>query len=595
MDPTTLLLLTVAVSFSAPVLIAGLYLKNSKTERFIDKPDASGDPVTELPGNLTRFIDKPDASANPVTELLGNLTGKIWRTRFPRNLSHWRRKAAYKRQKTLLRAKLKDTNNPPIDYKTRKRLERERYALRDKITALESRILSKRHNESTAAKYKQALSRRDEVESILQSFESWRARILEAQVALKQLEDGREALEAETTTSLAKLSQESLERKLAKTRSEVETKNKLIEERIKEREKLAAVQLNYKFDNTATQSILARMEAKVIEKERKAQALLDPNSKENEPTLWSAAEKRIWSVLYRVNDLSSVYKEKISKAFEAIASTDSSLERAFERTRTALKTAHTISSHADALELEVEGKILECEQLKSEWKHREEGYECDSSPAQHAAARAANYENSIVEFSASLRKLKIKNLSNKQTLFRVDAITRRLRAVKLLLHALPGGKKTESAQFADIANAVTEFLKHLSDNQSPETVNFAERMAALENRVLMLYITLAKGPSEQLKGGRLNQFSKDTKLISDALELDRLDAMEEYEKWDAVAKQALEEDRKILQLVASERRDQSVAYIKLLTQSLEVVSTTLTLAKARQAKGKENDSESKAV
>jgi len=200
-------------------------------------------------------------------------------------------------------------------------------------------------------------------------------------------------------------------------------------------------------------------------------------------------------------------------------------------------------------------------------------------------------EEAANELSGALKIHKIRNLSIQQTLFRIEAIGRRLYVIKLLISALPGSRKAEFWQYVELADALCAYVKDSFQQKNEplgkETpVDFGQRLSALEESTLMAYIRIAKGHSPQLSARAASRFNLDLATISTVLDLERCDAKFEFDKWTSLASQALQEKQELLHAVATNRCEASAGILKMTEQSLDVLSVTISLTEARAKKTK---------
>jgi hypothetical protein len=200
---------------------------------------------------------------------------------------------------------------------------------------------------------------------------------------------------------------------------------------------------------------------------------------------------------------------------------------------------------------------------------------------------AAMMESNVAlakELQISLSSHRRKNLQIERSLFRIEAIVRRLYMIKLLLTALPGTKIEELLAYTRIANTLTTYLQAEFGGKpiSQPTKALPELLEEIETRTLMAYIRIAKGQSNRLSKRAEQRFVDDIATISRVIEIERNDAQTEFERWNNLTHQAVQEHRKLLHLVASERTTQSAHVLKTAQQSLEILSI-LTTRSAQEA------------
>jgi hypothetical protein len=326
-----------------------------------------------------------------------------------------------------------------------------------------------------------------------------------------------------------------------------------------------------------TRSFIAKMEDKVQKREKDALKIPEWNES-------SEDVKGIEDAVERIANFGVAVGGLIENIKHAVNTADPSIDRAYNRFTKNLSLIQSLARNSSKQEEELEKKI---ESMSSaNLSQRCENYRRQGEDAL-ANTIAAMMESNVAlakELQISLSSHRRKNLQIERSLFRIEAIVRRLYMIKLLLTALPGTKIEELLAYTRIANTLTTYLQAEFGGKpiSQPTKALPELLEEIETRTLMAYIRIAKGQSNRLSKRAEQRFVDDIATISRVIEIERNDAQTEFERWNNLTHQAVQEHRKLLHLVASERTTQSAHVLKTAQQSLEILSI-LTTRSAQEA------------
>ncbi|MBS2002018.1 MAG: hypothetical protein JST44_10970 [Cyanobacteria bacterium SZAS LIN-5] len=276
-----------------------------------------------------------------------------------------------------------------------------------------------------------------------------------------------------------------------------------------------------------------------------------------------------------------------SSLLDAVAAADSSVTNALSRLQSRLSQAREIAASSKDLEHRLEVSIAS-EQDRLEQLKNNVGVDVEGGV--NAISLAASMEISIQSLSLSLDSIKRRNLSIQRILSYVDAITRRLVILKMLIDALPSSSRTMNSQIVQISNSVCSFLKSFSDceksQDSAVPADLIFRLHELEQNSLMSYIKIAKGEAEALSPKSLDRLKRDISNITAALDLERTDAASEFEKWSGISAAAEPENEKLLLAVAENRKARCSEIIQITEQTKEVLDLTVKMTQARLSNSK---------
>ncbi|MBI2811013.1 MAG: hypothetical protein HYX67_09325 [Candidatus Melainabacteria bacterium] len=353
----------------------------------------------------------------------------------------------------------------------------------------------------------------------------------------------------------------------------------LIEQRIEENERKAALSASFSINPAHfSNDLMERMERKI--EAREADAL-----KKYEPRKLSEEEERAAAFAAKICDIVLDYNKRWNAGVETVTNlcigADPDIGRAHKRLIKHLTGAQCLASASQHEEDRLDDLIKRNYLVLEKTQTLSQAKELWVDVAQGAT-----------ELQESISKLKIKNLVLQQTLYRIEAIVRRLDMLKLLIAALPNSHKYSSIQqYRKLTNALCKYLNEMMKQNKPPTlanepINFAERLSALEDSTLMAFIQIAKNNSKKLSQNAYAKLERDITAVAKSIETERISALSEFEKWNTLANEAFQDQRELTHAVASQRSDQSAAILKMTEQTLDVLSVTISIAEQRTRKSK---------
>jgi phage shock protein A len=348
-----------------------------------------------------------------------------------------------------------------------------------------------------------------------------------------------------------------------------------------------ANRLTEKSASTGAQIVTTHVEERILEREREAEAAVARRAAAWRNDSPVAQPSELDREMMEVVDRWFAQAKRVSELFNVVAlvrAADPSIDRAYRRVVDQLAIARKVCEHSTVTEDEIEEQIAKDEARAMVWQTRADtaSQQGKEELADNSLCRKEHSETSIVELSAYLKILRRRNFAAAQMLFRSEGVVRRLYVVKLLLSALPGSMKYELSQFKQIADAACRYLKlawqhDLQETPDNRATGIEERVAGLENRILMAYIRLARREPGSISHGGRQHLEQKIVTVSPALAIERDEQQAEFVKWDQMANQALAESKEFVHAVASQRRDQYAAMLKTTRQALEVLEVTLAL------------------
>ena len=366
-----------------------------------------------------------------------------------------------------------------------------------------------------------------------------------------------------------------------------------MELKIIEREQAAQKLLSQNLQSTAP-SLLQRMELKVLQRENAALKILEQKT---DPTNRSAVEKSAEDFVNRIFNASESFVRSIvnvgSTAQDFVATADPSVKRAFARLERDLQSARLLALKAEEeeehckerIENTVETSLGWSREESSDWKaHKQPNDQIDASKRR----TTKKWSKSCQEI---LKKLRIRNLSIQQRLYRAEGIVKRLNVIRWLLSTLPDRNNNVFAQYTSLTNALSKYLRSMGNKQSltdgdDPPPDFRERLSQLEDRVLLAFLRIAKGDSALLNEDAYSRLEGDIATISMVIELDRADALVEYKKWNAIADQAFADKQELLHAVAEVRTTQNIQILRFAEKTLDVLNVTASLSEEKRRKNK---------
>jgi len=348
--------------------------------------------------------------------------------------------------------------------------------------------------------------------------------------------------------------------------------------------------------NGTTNTVAKRIEKyeKQI-RQREIRAYERPPKPQNELSV--ADQKRIEQVASAIDKAAKWLNTAVRKVGTLAAVSDPSVEHAYQRLCEQLLTARNSAEHSLQAEVELDSRIKRLEERNGAFKSKasEIGSQANQDALKCMETAIATCETERAELIVALRDHRKRNVFIDQELFQIGYIVRQLYVLKLLLLALPSRVTEDSKTYAQLATDMFHYLKEAwqqeTNSQSTGPYDFAESLARLESRVQMSYLRFAKGEALHLSKQAITNFQANIAVISKILELELKEEAITCDKWDTLAKQALEEEKQLLHTVASQRAEACCVVFKTLKRSLEVLSVTDTIAPTRADKMPTNSTE----
>jgi len=318
---------------------------------------------------------------------------------------------------------------------------------------------------------------------------------------------------------------------------------------------------------------IAKMEAKVAEREAKAKAPRVPVPEKSQPQISEADAARIESLFNT--------SSKLIALSGGIASVlDPSMDRAYNRLNRLLKGSRKLASASLKEEDTLEAQLEIYDKQAVVWQQRldEADREVSSDALEKLSSWKASDEAAHAELVLALQAHRKRNLLIGQRLFRIEGIVRRLYILKLLIAALPRSMKEEFEQYIKLTDALSRYLENewRSENaDSGESPDFANRLSTLERNTLMSFIRIAKSDRKELSAQSIVRLKSEISTMMPEFELEKSDQQVELDKWSALENQAIAGNKELLHAFASRRREQSATILKTVEQSIDVLQVIL--------------------
>jgi hypothetical protein len=297
---------------------------------------------------------------------------------------------------------------------------------------------------------------------------------------------------------------------------------------------------------------IENFERMVLEKEGKAEKSAQPVFE----GLSAADNELIERMMVKLDRAVEALDYHVSAMFSVQVASDPSVENAYERLLQQLNEARRLA----------ERSLFE-------------EYSLETHLNQFRSSERANNVEDLATLADALRKHKFNNISIDQQLFRADCIARRIFILKLLLSADPGILENEMFAYKGLLKAFSSYLekgwnRELSGDTThgiDEGIALLDRLSALESRVQMSFINLAKGKLINLPENKIADLAKKAPELAETIEREIAEQKTKLERWQNVLLDAEKSDARLVQFVASQRIDQSVEVVQSLERSGEVL------------------------
>lgn len=361
----------------------------------------------------------------------------------------------------------------------------------------------------------------------------------------------------------------------------------VLEQKVEETEKEAAAGAaaiaNSVFkipDANRRNSLMERMEQKIRDREAEVLKKFEPRKTTQEEERAGAFVAKICDFVMGLNKSWDAAKKSVT---DACIQADPNIDRAYKRLINHLAQAKLLAFASQQAEDRLNRLMMRNSRLIDK-----------SQTLQNAFDLRSDATEDEFEMQNVMNKIKIKNLVLEQTLYRVDAAVRRLDMIKLLIAALPTSyNRGPLQQYSRLTYALCNYLTEVTNpnklaaaDAKNEPINFSERLSALEESTLMAFIKIAKDNSKKLNQNAYSKLERDIATVAKAIELERVNALSEFEKWNSLAGEAFLEQRELTHTVASQRSEQSSSILKMTERTLDVLNVTISIAEQRMRDSK---------
>lgn len=348
----------------------------------------------------------------------------------------------------------------------------------------------------------------------------------------------------------------------------------------------------------AADQIAARIQKQILQREQEQERLQREQASDAVETESSQGEaetervdssnpSRLETEIVEAIASSASKIRQLMRAFDLVSvlrAVDPSIERAYDRFRGEIDIVRKLTdesvSEEDELQQRIDRLNQDAELFASRATMAEELGDHDLSVL--ARQRMEGYVGLSAKLAPILKEHRKKNFWTTHRIFRLEVVLRRLLVVKLLLSALPGSIKEELSLYLQLVNDLCLYLRRSwlpskEDELNEEAANFEQRLSALENQTMMVFIRIARGEYKKLSSKARLRTARNARAIVQSLNLEAHQQLAEIGSWEATAREGLAEQKSLVYAVASHRRDQYHLMWKTTKQAIEVLNVTATI------------------
>lgn len=256
----------------------------------------------------------------------------------------------------------------------------------------------------------------------------------------------------------------------------------------------------------------------------------------------------------------------ISDVSDRIVSADPSVDNSFERLCTSFRNVRKLAKSSAEEEECLEASFATVQQ------------KIKKSDAYTTECLSKTGGEQIESVRMTLESIRLSNANVDQWIFRVEKLVCRFFVLKTLLGGVTGTPSEVVAEYKTLVNNLCKlmgsmFKENLSPSDEEPTVGieFNERIEALERKVLMAYLTLARGELSSRSAAR-------TKKKIDSVSVDiaiRLSEQKlDLQKWSYIADMAGRQNLPLALSIASWRTEQCAKLVRHLEQCMDVLSSS---------------------
>lgn len=278
--------------------------------------------------------------------------------------------------------------------------------------------------------------------------------------------------------------------------------------------------------------------------------------------------KKIEEFGVKINRFFNFHRIFHRKINDFVARVDPDSDRAFERMRDHFRhatRAHELSKqNASDLQTTLTLMSVKISELS------EKIAENNSYNVMNLTSTRTSLEASVIDLEATLNSLRRKNIANEHRLFDVALVIDRLQVIRVMLSVLPVSLRDSFDALIQIVNGGCALL--INDSiESGVIEHIEDRLSKLEHNTMMVFIKIAKGEKQDLKGREITQFKERLQMASAALVIERKELQSHKESWDA-ALNSSEENMTELRTTATYRSYRYATLLKMIEQSIDLIS-----------------------